>query len=301
MWPPHNAATVSFLKKNGKLVGTLLAAASLLLLNTAPAYAIDQAGLVSGGSIWLETTIAVAMVFVTAMAFSLQIARGYFLRTLEKFTLRLGADIWWLAYVLIRDALIFMSFIMGLMVFFPGTFQDYDIAVPFMPLSVVFFGVALITKLYFDADENRNAFRAVTALVFSGTLLWILGAVFVTETPLALSQLPSGVSNTGGLWYSIYNTFSSRVNVDLSMATFNITFAALGVIGIFGIAHPFLHSRMGKPTPKIAQAQGPVSPTGLPGRALPRQSAPSPQHANTATGSVQASAAFPREGVDYIQ
>ncbi len=292
---------MSFLGKRGKLVGTILATTSILLLNTAPAYAIDQNGLVAGGSIWLETTIAVAMVFVTAMAFSLQIARGYFLRTLEKFTLRLGADIWWLTYVLIRDGLIFMAFIMGLIVYFPGTFQDYDLAVPFMPVSVVLFGAALVTKLYYDADESRRAFRAVTVLVFAGTIMWIFGTIFVTETPLALSTLPSGVSSSGGLWSTLYNTFSSKVNVDLSMATFEACFAALGVVGMFGLAHPFLHSRMGKPTPRISQTQGPVSPTGLPGRAAPiQQSQPRPQ-ANTPNGSVQASTAFPRDGVDYIQ
>ena len=297
---PPRTPTVSFLRKRGKLVGTIIAAASLLLINTAPAYAIDQGGLVSGGSIWLETTIAVAMVFVTAMAFSLQIARGYFLRTLEKFTLRLGADIWWLSYVLIRDGLMFMAFIMGLMVYFPGTFQDYAMAVPFMPVSVVLFGAALVTKLYFDADESRNAFRAVTALVFGGTALWIFGTVFVTESPIQLANLPSGVSASSGIWYTISSTFNSQSNVNLSMITFNVCFAALGVIGLFGLAHPLLHSRMGKPTPKIAQTQGPASPTGLPGRSYPGQPART-QTSAAATGSVQASNAFTREGIDYIQ
>ena len=292
---------MSFLVKNGKLVGIVLAASSLLLLNSAPAFALSQDGLVSGGSIWLETTIAVAMVFVTAMAFSLQIARGYFLRTLEKFTLRLGADIWWLAYVLIRDALIFMSFIMGLMVFFPGTFQDYPIAVPFMPVAVVLFGIALVTKLYFDADENRNAFRAVTLLVFAGTALWMFGTVFVTETPLALGTLPAGVSASGGIWYTIYNTFSSTTNVDLSMLTFNATFSALGVIAVFGLANPILRSRVGKRTPKINQSQGPVSPAALPSRAAPARQGTRWQRVSAASGSVQASAPSGKEGVDYIQ
>ena len=290
---------MSFLKKNGKLVGTILAT-SLLVLNSAPAFALSQGDLVSGGSIWLETTIAVAMVFVTAMAFSLQIARGYFLRTLEKFTLRLGADIWWLTYVLIRDGLMFMAFIMGLMVFFPGTFQDYAMAVPFMPVSVVLFGAALVTKLYVDADESRTAFRAVTALVFGGAALWIFGTKFVTASPLQLASLPAGVSSGSGFWYSIYNTFSSASNVDLAMATFNVCFGALGVLGLFGLAHPILHSRMGKPTPKISQTQGPVSPAGLPGRSYPGQQArprPSPDAAN---GPTQAPPPA-REGVTYIQ
>jgi hypothetical protein len=290
---------VSFLRENGKLAGTILAAASLLLLNTTPAYAIDQTGLISGGSIWLETTIAVAMVFVTAMAFSLQIARGYFLRTLEKFTLRLGADIWWLAYVLIRDALIFLSFVMGLLVFFPGTFQDYAMAVPFMPVSVVLFGLSLIIKLYFDADENRNAFRAVTALVFGGTSLWIFGTVFITESPMQLSTLPAGVSGNSGFFYYLYSNFNSATNVDLAMVTFNDCFAVLGVIGLLGFAHPILHSRISKATQKFSQqAQGPVAPASIPGRAASVRTAPEP---GFVSGSSQKSAAPFRDSADYIQ
>lgn len=218
----------------------------LLVLPGRQAFAFSQGDLVSGGSVWLETTIAIALAFVTAMAFSLQIARGYFIRILNKFTLRLGADIWWLAYVLIRDALIFMSFIMGLLVFFPGTFLDYPIAVPFMPVSVVLFGLALVSKLYFDADDNRNAFRFVTVLVFLGTLFWISGVVFITETPLVLSTLPPGVSATSGIWATMYNTFSSTNNLGLAMTTFQMTFAALAVIALFGFAHPILHSRLPK-------------------------------------------------------
>jgi hypothetical protein len=231
----------------------LLITACLFALLTIPfkqAFALDQSGLVSGGSIWLETTIAVALSFISVMAFSLQIARGYFMRTLNKFTLRLGADIWWLAYVMIRDGLLFGTFVMGLLVFFPGTYLDYDIAVPFAPVAILFFGAALIIKLYFDADENRNAFRAVTGLTFFGTALWIFGIIFVTETPMALATLPSSVSATSGIWYTVYNTFSSRTNLNLAMTTFQYTFPILGLFGLLGVAHPFLHSKL----PKVKKA-----------------------------------------------
>lgn len=244
----------------------LLAGVVLLTLISMPikqTFALSQGDLVSGGSVWLETTIAVAMAFVSVMAFSLQIARGYFVRVLNKFTLRLGADIWWLAYVLIRDGLLFMSFVMGLLAFFPGTFQDYDLAVPFMPLSVVMFGAALLIKLYFDADENRNAFRAVTTFTFLGTALWIFGIVFVTETPTVLSTLPSGVSVSSGLWYTLYQTFSSKVNVDLSMLTFEATFPVLGVFALLGLAHPILHSRLPK-AGKIAAKVSAAIPSSTP-------------------------------------
>ncbi len=292
---------MSFLAKNGKLAGTILVAAATLLFTSAPpAFAIDKSGFVSGGSIFLETTIAVAMVFITSMAFSLQISRGYFLRTLEKFTLRLGADIWWLAYVLIRDGLIFISFIMGLMVFFPGTFQDYDMAVPFMPLSVVFFGAALITKLYFDADESRTVFRAVTLMIFAGTMLWITGTIFVTETPLALGTLPSGVS-TNSFWYTLYNTFSSIKNPDLSMTSFYVASAMLSVIGLFGLAHPLLHSRINRSYKGLQQAQSPVAPSSFPTRAASRPPAPAESGQPEQFGSQQAPAGSHTNRADYIQ
>jgi hypothetical protein len=230
---------------------------SLLAMSSTPVFALASGDIVSAGSVWLETTIAVALVFVTVMAFSLQIARGYFVRVLNKFTLRLGADIWWLAYVLIRDGLIFLAFIMGLLVFLPGTFLDYPMAVPFMPLSIVLFGIALVTKLYFDADDNRNAFRAVTFLVFGGTALWLFGVIFVTETPLVLPTLPPGVSADSGFWYTIYHTFSSTQNLSLAMYSFQACFAALGIIALFGFAHPILHSRL---LPKPKATASPMQP-----------------------------------------
>ena len=292
---------MSFLAKNGKLAGTILASTTAILLLVQPAFAIDEGGIVSGGSIFLETTIAVAMVFITAMAFSLQIARGYFLRTLEKFTLRLGADIWWLAYVLIRDGLLFISFVMGLMVFFPGTFQDYDMAVPFMPLSVVFFGAALITKLYFDADESRAVFRAVTLMIFAGTMLWITGVIFVTETPLALGTLPAGVS-ASSFWGTFYNSFSSIQNPDLAMNSFYVASAMLSVIGILGLAHPLLHSRINRSYKGLEQhSQPPAAPSQFPTRATSRPPAPAEPGQQEYFGSQQAPAGSRVNRADYIQ
>ncbi|MGC8572358.1 MAG: hypothetical protein ACP5RI_03950 [Candidatus Micrarchaeia archaeon] len=49
---------------------------------------------VTAGSIYTEATIAVIITMLMVLALSVQIARGYFLRILRKFTLRLAADIW---------------------------------------------------------------------------------------------------------------------------------------------------------------------------------------------------------------
>lgn len=241
----------------GKLIFATVVSLILSFVGlTSPVFALTSNDLVSAGSVFTEGTIAVVLTFLIVMALSLQIGRGYFVRILNKFTLRLGADIWWLTYVLIRDALIFLSFLFGLMLFLPGVFQDFAMAVPFMPLAIVFVAGALIIKLYWDADEDRNAFRMVTILLFIATALYLFGAIFVLETPTALPILPSQVG-TSGIWYDIYNNFSSTVNVDLAMTSFEVTFAILSILGLVALAHPFLHSKIGKGK-KTTGAQSPA-------------------------------------------
>ena len=76
---------------------------------------------VTAGSVYTENTITVLIEILTVLAISMQIARGYFLRILGKFTLRLAADIWWLLFVLLRDASIFAVVFLGFSLFWPGT------------------------------------------------------------------------------------------------------------------------------------------------------------------------------------
>ena len=197
-------------------------------------------GIVNGGSIWLETTLIVALSHVSVVAFSLQIGRNYFLRVLNKFNLKLGADLWWLVYMLVRDALLILCLILGLLVFLPATFLDYPMAVPLMPLAVVLFGSALVAKLYFDADDHRGAYVLVTLLIFAGTLLWVFGTIFVTESPLFLSILPPGVSATSGTWYSLYAFLSSQNDLSLTMVSFEICLPTLSILGILGLTRAML-------------------------------------------------------------
>ena len=60
-----------------------IVAALLVSVPITPAFALSATNIVSAGSTRFETTVAVAMVFVTAMAFSLQMASGYFVRASE--------------------------------------------------------------------------------------------------------------------------------------------------------------------------------------------------------------------------
>src|SRR6202030_4813909 len=72
--------------------------------------------LVQGGSQWIIATVVAFLPILWTMALMLHLGRPYILRTLRRCGLRLRADIWWMSYLLIRDALLLLTF--GLSWFF---------------------------------------------------------------------------------------------------------------------------------------------------------------------------------------
>ena len=66
--------------------------------------------LVQGGAQWLVATIVAFLPVLWTMTLMMHLGRPYVLRTLRRCGLRLGADIWWMSYLLIRDAVLLMTF-----------------------------------------------------------------------------------------------------------------------------------------------------------------------------------------------
>ncbi len=196
----------------------------------------DSGQIATGVGIWTEATIALMVGIFFIGAFSLQIARNYFLRTLDKFTLRLGADIWWLAYIMIRDGLAFGALLLGFELFFVGTYGDYAIAVPFMPLAIVLTAAVLVIKLVKDPDEEEKWNRAVSTLLAAATFFYVFGILMVTESIVGYGTAGYLVTSTGtittatggsDIWTITYNAFSSTVNTQLAVWTFYVCFTAL--------------------------------------------------------------------------
>jgi hypothetical protein len=226
------------------LVGVALAGLAFngLTARSAPAAAgtvsaqADSTSIATGVGIFTEATIALAVGMMFIGAFSLQIARNYFLRTLDKFTLRLGADIWWLAYIMIRDGLMFGALLLGFELFFVGTYGDYAIAVPFMPLAIVLIAAVLVVKLVRDPDEDEKMNRVVSTLTAAATFFYVFGILMVTESIAGygsagyLATASGAITTASGgsdIWTVVYNAFSSTVNTQLAVLTFYVCFTAL--------------------------------------------------------------------------
>ena len=79
----------------------------------------DHSGINDGGEGFLEGTLAAVLPIVWLAILGLHLGRPYILDMIDRFTLRLGADLLWLVYVALRDLMIVSGVVMSFMFFFP--------------------------------------------------------------------------------------------------------------------------------------------------------------------------------------
>ncbi len=143
------------------------------------ATAISQS-LVQGGSQWLISTIVAFLPVLWTMALMFHLGRPYILRTLRRAGLRLGADIWWMSYVIIRDALLLITFALSWIFFNPNTVFNMPLPIT-GPISALCLLLALAVKLSRRVDDDVNAYRLSTVFLVLGATLYYGPLVFAVE------------------------------------------------------------------------------------------------------------------------
>ena len=143
-------------------------------------------GINAGGEQFLEGTLAAALPVIWLALLGLHLGRPYILDMIDRFTLRLGADLLWLVYVALRDFLIVSGVVMSFMFFFPDVVISDQLPLTGGLAAVVLFAVLLI-KLMGDPDHDPRTFRIVTYLLGFGALLLL--------HPLYLRRTGRGGSN----------------------------------------------------------------------------------------------------------
>jgi hypothetical protein len=136
--------------------------------------------LVQGGSQWLIATIVAFLPALWTMSLMLHLGRPYVLRTLRRCGLRLGADIWWMSYLIIRDALLLVTFALSFIFFNPSLVvnQAFPITGPLAALCLL---LALAVKLSRRVDDDVNAYRLATVFLVLGATLYYGPLVFAVE------------------------------------------------------------------------------------------------------------------------
>lgn len=147
-------------------------------------------GINAGGEQFLEGTLAAALPIIWLAILGLHLGRPYILDMIDRFTLRLGADLLWLLYVALRDLLIISGVIMSFMFFFPDVVITDQLPLTGGLAAVCLFAVLLV-KLVGDPDHNLRDFRIVTGLLGLGAIFYFVPYVLgvqanaVTQGPLA--------------------------------------------------------------------------------------------------------------------
>jgi hypothetical protein len=153
--------------------------------------AIVQA-ILHGGEQWVVSTVAALLPALWAMTVIMHLARPYIFRTIKKLSLRFGADVWWLGYVLVRDAVMLITFVLSLIFLFPNLVMTIPLPLT-APLAGVLLFASLYVKLLYDTDDDFRTYRVATALLGVGAAFYLIPQIFAIET--TSQERLSGVAN----------------------------------------------------------------------------------------------------------
>ncbi|MBA2284013.1 MAG: hypothetical protein H0W02_00870 [Ktedonobacteraceae bacterium] len=177
-------------------------------------------GINAGGEQFLEGTLAAALPVIWLALLALHLGRSYILDMIDRFTLRLGADLLWLVYIALRDLLIVSGVVMSFMFFFPDVVTGDNLPLTGGLAAVCLFG-ALLVKLMGDPDHNLGAFRIVTALLGLGALLYFV--------PYVLGVQANAVA-AGGLG-TVSNFLVTSSNPTWAVGIAYVSVALLAIMG----------------------------------------------------------------------
>jgi hypothetical protein len=179
--------------------------------------AIVQA-IIQGGRQWVVSTIAAMLPALWVLTITLHLARPYMLRTVKKLSLRFGADVWWLSYVLVRDGVMLTTFALSLIFLFPNLLATIPLPLT-APLAGLLLFASLYVKLLYDSDDDFQTYRVSTALLAAGAAFYLIPQIFAIE------------STSQGWLSGVVNFLTSTSNTSLMGPILVISMLGYGVIG----------------------------------------------------------------------
>jgi len=153
--------------------------------------------LVSGGQGWLVLSLAAVLPMLWTFTLILHFSRPYVLRFMGTLTLRFGGDVWWLSYVLIRDALLLVTLTLSILFLMPNLYIGLGLPLT-APLATVVLMWALVVKLTRDADDDPRAFTLVSLLLVGASVLYIVPQIYGLEAGDQVDRL-NAFAGLGGI------------------------------------------------------------------------------------------------------
>jgi hypothetical protein len=187
----------------------------------------DQvSGLFSAGEEFIEGTIAAALVALWLLVVALYLARPYMTANLGKFSLRLGADLWWIVYVAVRDILVVQVFLGSFIFFYPDVVGGRDLPVTGGLAAVCAFSVLLI-KLMTKGDADLRWYRVQVLLLGLGATLYIIPYLLGVQ----VTQIGTDSAN------QLAAVFVSSQNPGLALPLCYLSGALVGVLALVAVVY----------------------------------------------------------------
>ena len=183
-------------------------------------------GINAGGEQFLEGTLAAALPIMWLAILGLHLGRPYMLDMIDRFTLRLGADLLWLIYVGLRDFLILSGVVMSFMFFFPDVVVGDQLPITGGLAAVALFAVLLI-KLMGDPDHSARAYQLVTYLLGIGAACYFV--------PYVLGVQANSVVT--GPFLDLSNWLVTSSNPVTAVAFCYVSIGLIGALAIVAIVY----------------------------------------------------------------
>jgi len=156
--------------------------------------------LTNGAAGWLVLSVAAVLPMVWTFTLVMHFARPTIMRFLQSLTLRFGGDVWWLSYVLFRDALLVITLGLSMLFFMPNLYFVQGLPIT-APVSTLLLFWALCVKIIRDPDEDFAAFRLLSILLVVASILYIVPQVYGLEAAdqANLGSIPSMLTSSSNL------------------------------------------------------------------------------------------------------
>jgi len=188
------------------------------------------AGINSGLEQFLEGTLAAVLPVIWLALLGLHLGRPYILDMIERFTLRLGADLLWLIYVGLRDFLILSGVVMSFMFLFPDVVSADRLPITGGLAAACLFGVLLV-KLMGDPDHNLREFRIVTGLLALGALFYFVPYVVGVQLNTVAA---------GGPFAGLSNWLVTSSNTNWAVGLAYVTTALFAIMGAIAAGYTLI-------------------------------------------------------------
>jgi hypothetical protein len=195
-------------------------------------------GINAGGEQFLEGTLAAILPILWLTLLGLHLGRPYILDMIDRFTLRLGADLLWLIYIALRDLLIVSGVIMSFMFFFPDVVTTDALPLTGGLAAASLFGVLLV-KLIGDPDRNLRDFRLTTILLGIGAIFYFIPYMFGVQF--------NNVATGRFLTISQFLVTSSNTNWAIALAYISV--ALLAIMGAIAAIYVVMTGGRAKASP----------------------------------------------------